>query len=66
MAQTDVGTRINGYKLNKFQFKEIVRNWFTNRIVKEWNKLIENVVTAATIDRIKRRSNKYMDDEERW
>ena len=31
-------TRSNGFKLEKCRFsKEIDRNWFTNRMVDDWN-----------------------------
>lgn len=31
----EVGARINGYKLDRFRFKRIGKNWFTNRTVSE-------------------------------
>ena len=43
-------TRNNGLKLEKFRFKrEIRRNWFSNRMVDEWNGLNNNFVSAETI-----------------
>ena len=60
-------TRNNGYKLDKFRFKkDIGKNWFTNRVVNEWNRLGEHVVSAETIDSFKRRLDKFMDDSDRW
>ena len=33
-------TKSNGFKLEKCRFsKQIGRNWFTNRVVDDWNKL---------------------------
>ena len=59
-------TRTHGYKLDKFRFrKEIGKNWFTNRVVDEWNKLSVNVVNAETIDSFKTRLDKFMDSEGR-
>ena len=59
-------TRNNGYKLDKFRFKkDIGKNWFTNRVVNEWNRLGEHVVSAETIDSFKRRLDKFMDDSDR-
>ena len=59
-------TRNNGYKLDKFRFKkDIGKNWFTNRVVNEWNRLGEHVVSAETIDSFKRRLDKFMDDNDR-
>ena len=43
-------TRNNGFKLEKCRFnKEISKNWFTNRVVDDWNKLSQQVVSAQTI-----------------
>ena len=43
-------TRNNGFKLEKCRFnKEIGRNWFTNRVVADWNRLSQQVVSAQTI-----------------
>ena len=59
-------TRTNGYKLEKFRFKtEIGKNWFTNRVVDEWNRLISHVVSAKSIDCFKNRLDKFMSDD-RW
>ena len=43
-------TRNKGFKLEKFRFRrEIGRNWFSNRIVDEWNGLSNNIVSAQTM-----------------
>ena len=55
------------FKLDQFRFrKEIGKNWFTNRVVDEWNKLSVYVVNAETIDSFKTRLDKFMDSEGRW
>ena len=60
-------TRTNGYKLKKFRFKkEIGKNWFTNRVVDEWNRLSSHVVSAKSIDCYKNRLDKFMDSDDRW
>ena len=56
-------TRSNGFKLDKFRFRrEIGRNWFTNRVVDEWNKLSNFVVSAGTLESFKGRLDRFMDD----
>ena len=60
-------TRSNGCKLDKFRFrKEIGKNWFTNRVVNEWNRLSEHVVGAESINCFKSRLDKFMDEDGRW
>ena len=60
-------TRNNGFKLEKCRFiKEIGRNWFTNRVVDDWNRLSQQVVSAQTIGNFKRRLDSFMDGDERW
>ncbi len=60
-------TRSNGFKLDKFRFNnDMDRNWFTNRVVDEWNKLGNYIIGANTIDRFKKRLDKFMDSEDRW
>ncbi len=67
LVSNQVRTRTNVYKLDKFRFKkEIGKNWFTNRVVEEWNKLSKKVVSARTINCFKRRLDKYMDEDDRW
>ena len=39
---------------------------FTNRVVEEWNKLSKHVVSAGTVDIVKKRLDISMDDEKRW
>ncbi len=46
--------------------KDIGKNWFTNRVVDEWNRLGSHVVGANTIDTFKKRLDKAMDGEARW
>ena len=60
-------TRTNSYKLEKFRFKkEILKNWFTNRLVDEWNRLSSHVVSAKSIGCLKNRLDKFMDSDDRW
>ena len=60
-------TRNNGFKLEKCRFnKEIGRNWFTNRMVDDWNRFSQQVVSAKTIGSFKRRLDDFMDGDERW
>ena len=43
MPTSKLRTRNNGFKFDQFKFRrEIGRNWFTNRVVDEWNKLNRN------------------------
>ncbi len=59
--------RSNGFKLDKFRFhKGIGKNWFTNRVVDEWNRLSSHVVSANTIDTFEKRLHKFMDGDDRW
>lgn len=38
LLKTNVRTRSNGYKLDTFRFStDIGKNWFTKRVVDEWN-----------------------------
>ncbi len=60
-------TRSNGFKLYKFRFnKDIGKNWFTNRVVDEWNRLSSHVVSGNTIDSFRKRLDKFMDGKDRW
>ncbi len=57
----------NGLKLNKFRFNKHIRmNWFTDRVVDEWNRLSSHVVSANTINTFKKRLDKFMDGKDRW
>ncbi len=57
----------NGFKLEKYRFRrEIGRHWFINRVVDEWDKLSNHIVSAGTIACFKSRLDNYMDQEERW
>ncbi len=59
--------RSNGFKLDKFGFnRDIGKNWFTNRVVDEWNRLSSHVVSGNTIDTFKKRLDKFMDWDDRW
>ena len=60
-------TRSNGFKLDKYRFrKEIGRNWFTNRVVDEWNRLTRHVIEASSLGSFKNRLDKYMNEAARW
>ncbi len=57
----------NGFKLDKFRFsKDIGKNWFTNRVVDEWDRLSSHVVSADTLDTFKKRLDRFMNGEGRW
>ena len=67
IPKNDTRTRGNGYKLDKFRFrKDIGKNWFTNRVVDQWNKLSKYVVDANSIESFKWRLDKFMDGEGSW
>ena len=60
-------TRSNGFKLEKRRFrKEIGKNWFTNRVVNEWNGLSRQVVSAESLGSFKGELDRFMDGDERW
>ncbi len=42
------------------------RNWFSNRVVGEWNKLSNHIVSAGTIAYFKSKLGSYMDGDDRW
>ncbi len=57
-------TRSSRFKLDKSRFnKDMGKNWFTNRVLDEWNSLSSHVVSANTIGR---RLDKFMDGKDRW
>ena len=67
IVKEKVGTRTNGFKLNKFRYrKDINNNWFTNMVVEDYNKVSKHVVGAGTIDTLKKRLRISMDEENRW
>ena len=52
---------------DKFRLRrEIGRWWFSNRVVKDWNRLSSHVVEANTIESFKRRLDCFMDQDDRW
>ena len=54
------------FKLGKFRFRrEIERNWFSNRVVDEWNILSNPIVSGETMESFKR-SDKLMDEDDKW
>ena len=58
-------TRSNRFKIEKIRFKKAIgRNWFSNRVVDEWNRLGNQVVSAETIESFKRILDKYMNENE--
>ena len=51
----------------KFRYREeIGRNWFTNKVVDEWNRLSSHVVNAPSIGSFKNRLDRFMDGDVRW
>ena len=46
--------RDNRFNLEKFRFRrEIGRNWFTDRVVDEWNRFSNHIVSAETMGVLK-------------
>ena len=59
-------TNNNGSNLEKFRFRrEIGRNWFSIRVVDEWNGLGDHIVNAETMGSLKR-LHKFMDEDDEW
>ena len=46
--------------------RAIRRNWFSNRVVDEWNRLNNHIVSAQTLGSFKKRLDKLMDEDDRW
>ena len=47
--------------------REIGWNWFSNRVVDEWNGRSNYIVSAETMGSFKRRLDKFMDeDDDGW
>ena len=58
--------RSNGFKLEKCRFsKEITRNWFTNKVVDDWNRLSQQVVSVQMIGSFKRGLDSFKNGDER-
>ena len=56
VVKEKVITLTNGFKLDKFRYrKDISKNWFTNKVVNEWNKLSKHVVFAETVNTFKKK-----------
>ena len=54
-------TRNNGYKLKSRQVRsDVTKFFFTNDIVKEWNKLPKSVVQCNTITSFKTKLDQYL------
>lgn len=59
-------THSNGFKLYKYRSKnETDGNGLTNRILDKWNRLGSQVVSMNTVESFKRRSGKFVDEDER-
>lgn len=53
--------------MDKYQFrKKIGKNWYTKRLVEEWNKLSRHVIEANTTESLIRRLDAFMDVKEIW
>ena len=58
-------TRNNGFKQEKFKFRrETGRNWFSNKVVDEWNRLNNHIVSIQTLGSFKRRLDKFMNEND--
>ena len=61
--QTNPRTRNNGYPIQSRRCNtDIGRSFFSNRIIRHWNELPAEVVTARTIDTFKNRLDRYFTD----
>ena len=55
----------NGFRLERFRFREVMRrNWFSYRVVDEWNGLGNHIVGAESIGRFKRRLDKFKEEDD--
>ena len=67
MISSQDRTRNNGFKLEQCWFiKKICLDWFTNKVVDDWNRLSHQIVSAQTIGSFKGRLDGFMDGDERW
>ena len=41
-------------------------NWFSNKVVDEWNELSNHIVSGETMGSFKRRLDKFMGEDDRW
>ena len=61
--QTNPRTRNNGYPIQSRRCNtDIGRSFFSNRIIRHWNELPAEVVTARTIDTFENRLDRYFTD----
>ena len=66
IVKEKVKTRTNGFKLHKFRYgNDIGKNWLSNSVVEEWNKLSKHLVSAGTVDTFRKRFDISMDEENR-
>ena len=63
-VNNQVIARNNWFRLKKFRFtREMGRKWFSNRVVDEWNRLSNRVVSAWTMGSFKR-MDKFIDEDD--
>ena len=57
-------TRVN---LENLRFrKEMGKEWWCNRVGDEWNGFSNHIVSAETKETIKRRLDRFMEEDDRW
>ena len=67
IIKKNFSTRTNDFKSDIFRFrKEIGKKRFTNKVVEDWNKLSDHVVSEGTVDTFEKRFDMSLDDENRW